>query len=78
MKVRPMTFFPPFIVLAAFVVISIISPDAFLGLINTINNWIIKNLGWAASLLALAIVLVTFVAMFSKFGDVRIGGEDAK
>lgn len=37
-KLRPMTFFPPFIILAAFVAISIISPDAFLGLINNINN----------------------------------------
>lgn len=77
-KLRPMTFFPPFIILAAFVAISIISPDAFLGLINNINNWIIANLGWAASLLALAIVVVTVCAMFSKFGDVRIGGENAK
>ena len=49
-----------------------------LGVINNINNWIIKNLGWAASILALAIVIVAVVAMFSKFGDVRIGGEDAK
>ena len=76
--VRTLTFFPPFILLAAFVVLSIISKEAFLGVINTINNWIIKNLGWAASLLALFIVIITLVAMFSKFGDVRIGGEDAK
>ncbi len=78
LKVRPMTFLPPFLVLAAFVVLSIISQDLFLNIINNINNWIIANLGWAASLLALAIVIVTFWAMFSKFGDVRIGGEDAK
>lgn len=77
-SLRPLTFFPPFVILAAFVVISVVSKDSFLTLINTINNWIIKNLGWAASLLALAIVIVTFCAMFSKFGDVRIGGENAK
>lgn len=76
--VRPMTFFPPFIVLAAFVILSVLSPDTFLGLINNINNWIIKNIGWAASLLALFIVISAVVAMFSKFGDVTIGGEDAK
>lgn len=73
-----MTFFPPFLILAAFVVLSIVNQEVFLGLINNINNWIIANLGWAASILALAIVIVSVWAMFSKFGNVRIGGEDAK
>lgn len=73
-----MTFFPPFIILVAFLVLSLVDQETFLGVINNINNWIIKNLGWAASILALAIVIVAVVAMFSKFGDVRIGGEDAQ
>ena len=77
-KIRIMTFFPPFIILVAFLVLSLVDQETFLGIINNINNWIIKNLGWAASILALAIVIVAVVAMFSKFGDVRIGGEDAK
>ena len=74
-KIRIMTFFPPFIILVAFLVLSLVDQETFLGVINNINNWIIKNLGWAASILALAIVIVAVVAMFSKFGDVRIGGE---
>lgn len=78
MKLRAMTFFPPFIVLVAFVVLSLVSQETFLNVINNINNWIIANLGWAASLLALFIVIVTMWAMFSKFGNVRIGGKDAK
>lgn len=77
-QLRVMTFFPPFAVLAAFVVVSLINQETFLGLINRINDWIIANLGWAASILALVIVVVTLWAMFSKFGNVRIGGEDAK
>lgn len=77
-KLRVMTFFPPFLILTAFVIVSVINQDIFLGLINNINNWIIANLGWAASLLALVIVGVTLCAAFSKFGNVRIGGEDAK
>ena len=58
MKLRTMTFFPPFLILLAFVVLSLISQDVFLGVINNINNWIIANLGWAASILALFIVVV--------------------
>lgn len=78
MKLRLMTFLPPFLVLSLFVVLSIVNKEGFLALVNGINNWIISNLGWAASLLALGIVIVAFAAMFSKFGDVRIGGENAK
>lgn len=78
MKLRKMTFFPPFIALSVLVVLSIVSKESFLGVIDTLNNWIIKNLGWAASILALAIVIVSVWAMFSKFGEVRIGGENAK
>lgn len=78
LALRPMTFFPPFIILSIFVVLSIVSKDSFLNIVNTINNAIIKNFGWAASLLALCITIIAIVAMFSKFGDVRIGGDEAK
>lgn len=54
-KLRIMTFFPPFIILVAFLVLSLVDQETFLGVINNINNWIHKNLGWAASILALAI-----------------------
>ena len=77
-KLRPMTFFPPFIILCIIVAVSMVSQEHFLGMIDAINNAIIKNFGWAASMLALFITGVAAVAMFSKFGDVRIGGEDAK
>ena len=49
-KIRIMTFFPPFIILVAFLVLSLVDQETFLGVINNINNWIIKNLGWAASI----------------------------
>ena len=77
-KLRLTTFLPPFIILSLFVALSIINQETFLTLVNNINNWIISNLGWAASILALAIVVVGVAAMFTKFGDVRIGGENAK
>ena len=49
-KIRIMTFFPPFIILVAFLVLSLVDQETFLGVINNINNWIIKNLGWAAKM----------------------------
>ena len=78
MQLRKMTFFPPFILLLLIVVVSLISKDTFLNLINNINNWIIANVGWVFRIIAVGTVLVAIAAAFSKFGNVRIGGEDAK
>ena len=78
MKLRKLTFFPPCIILLGLCALSAVSQDGFLALVNTINNWIIANLGWAASILALVITVTAVVCMFTKFGDVRIGGENAK
>lgn len=77
-RMRWGTFVPPFLVLFAFVIISIVDQEVFLAFIDGVNDWIISNLGWAASILALVIVIAAAVAAFSKFGDVRIGGADAK
>lgn len=77
-QIRWATFVPPFVILVTFVVLSIANREIFLALIDGVNDWIIANLGWAASVLALVIVIVAVIAAFSKFGDVRIGGEDAK
>ena len=78
LRLRKLTFFPPLIVLGFFVVLGITNEEGFLGIVGAINNWIIANVGWAASFLALSVVIVAFAAMFSKFGDVRLGGADAK
>lgn len=78
LKLRPMTFFPPFVILLLFIIISIIDKEAFLNVVNSINNGIIENFGWIASITALSIVGVSIWAMFSKFGDVKIGGENAE
>lgn len=78
LKLRKMTFFPPFIILLLFLLLGIVSEDKFINAINAINNGIINNFGWLESILALAVTIVGIAAMFSKFGDVRIGGEDAK
>lgn len=78
LKLRKATFFPPFIILVLIIVISSISKDVFLDLINSINNWIISNVGWVFSIVAVLTLLIAIFAAASKFGDVRLGGKDAK
>lgn len=78
LKLRKMAFFPPFIILLFFVILSLLSKENFLAFINQINDWIIKNVGWLFSCIAVLTVLVGIIAAFSKFGDIRIGGKNAK
>ena len=78
MQLRKMTFFPPFILLLADCCCQPYQQRYILNLINNINNWIIANVGWVFSIIAVGTVLVAIAAAFSKFGNVRIGGEDAK
>lgn len=78
LKLRKMTFFPPFIILLVFVLLGVIDKEKFISVIGAINNGIIGNFGWLESIIALMTAVIAIVAMFSKFGDVRIGGESAK
>lgn len=77
-KLRKMAFYPPFLLLSFLVVLSLLSPEGFLLFVNGVNNWIIANVGWLLSWIAVATVMVGVGAAFSKFGNVRIGGKDAK
>ncbi|MCL1994071.1 MAG: BCCT family transporter [Spirochaetes bacterium] len=77
-KLNKVVFFPPFIVLMAFIALSIASEDVFLATITAINRWILENVFWFVSALALSLLGLVIAAILSKFGDVRLGGKDAK
>ncbi len=76
-KVRPIAFWPPVILFVAACAYNFIDPEGFTAMINGANNWLINNMAWAFSLGVLAMFIVIVWLMFSKFGDVRIGGRDA-
>ena len=82
-------FWPPFILLLAAMVVSILSPDTkdengveieglFSKTIGGANDWILSNFGWLFSLCACLAVTLCVVICFSGFGRVRIGGRNAK
>ena len=78
LKLTKLAFFPPLAILGFFLIFGIVYEDGFLGVVDAIFFWIRANVGWGASLLALSVVVVGVAAMFSKFGNVTIGGEGAK
>lgn len=71
-------FLPPAIILLVFTLIGIIAPDAFSNGANAAFAFTTKYFSWFYALGATALVAFCFWAGFSKYGNIRIGGEDAK
>ncbi|MCG0275153.1 MAG: BCCT family transporter [Thermosediminibacteraceae bacterium] len=77
-KIRPLVFWPSIILLIGAVVLNFVNFDAFTAVVTGANNWIIQNFGWLFSLTAVVTLGICVWICFSPFGNVRIGGHDAK
>lgn len=75
---RPLVFWPTFLILLAAVTASYIDLNAFLAVSKQLNNMILTNFSWLFSAGSFAMVVLTVIVYFSPLGNVRIGGEDAK
>lgn len=76
--IRPLVFWPPFILLITAVIISLVDMDQFLSVTTGINNWILSSFSWLFSLATLAMVLTLAAIFFSPLAKIRIGGAAAK
>ncbi|TNE48040.1 MAG: BCCT family transporter [Deltaproteobacteria bacterium] len=77
-RLRKSVFGPPFLLLFMAVVASFHDPKGFLAWTKTINTWILDHLGWLFSATSLWMVLLCVAVYFSRFGQIRIGGDDAE
>ncbi|WP_417474067.1 BCCT family transporter [Leisingera sp.] len=76
-SIRPLVFWPPFILLITAVLVSLVNLDQFLAVTTAINNWILSSFSWLFSLATLVMVLTLIAVFFSPLGKTRIGGEAA-
>ncbi|WP_205694020.1 BCCT family transporter [Cobetia sp. ICG0124] len=76
-SVRPLVFWPPFILLMVAVAASLINLEGFLATTTTLNDWVLDKFGWLFSITALAMVVTCLVTYLSPLGRTRIGGENA-
>ena len=77
-KINPHAFWPGYVVLVLFIGIGLMNQQAFKAVLDTCNAWLSTNFGWLNVLSSILIVLFTFCIAFSRIGDIRLGGEDAK
>ena len=71
-------FLPPAIILLIFTVVGIVAPDAFSNGASAALAFCTKYFSWFYALGATLLVAFCFWAGFSKYGNIRLGGKDAK
>jgi len=77
-KIRWEIFAPMLLLITACVIAAVTIPQAFFNMENAIVESAIQNFGWLFDLFGMCAVLLCFYLMFSKYGDVRLGGPEAK
>lgn len=77
-KIEPIAFFPPFIIMAIFVAIGIFFTDVLGTLLDNALVLISDNFGWLFMIVGLVCIFCCIYLAFSKTGNIRFGGNDAK
>jgi choline-glycine betaine transporter len=77
-SLRPLVFWPTFLVLLAAVIASYINLEAFLAVTSALNDAILTNFSWLFSLGSLYLLVMAVIVYFSPLGQLRIGGPHAK
>ncbi|MEJ2255658.1 MAG: BCCT family transporter [Woeseiaceae bacterium] len=76
-KIRPLVFWPTFLVLIAAVLMSFADLEGFLGITKSLNNTLLENFSWLFSLGSFYLLLLIVLVYFSPLANVRIGGNQA-
>lgn len=77
-KIRPLVFYPAFILLIVTIILNFVNPEAFLAVTTAAKNFMTVQCGWMFSLAGVACLIVVLLAYFSPLGNVRVGGAKAK
>ncbi|MDO4542421.1 MAG: BCCT family transporter [Bacillota bacterium] len=77
-RLNHVTFWPPFLILLASVIVSLINKDAFAAIMNGAYNWITHWFGWLFAAVALCFVIILFIIFCSPAGKIKFGGKEAK
>ncbi len=77
-KLNKLAFWPALVCLIIFIAFGVFKQEAMGELLNTIMYAMADQVGWFLELLAIIIIILTFVLALSKFGNIRIGGPAAK
>lgn len=76
-NIRPLVFFPTFLVLVAALILSLYDLEQFTQVTSALNSSVLENFSWLFSLGSFFLLVLIAITYFSKLGNIRIGGEKA-
>ena len=77
-NIRPLVFWPTFLILMTAVTMSFIDLDGFLRVTKSLNDMLLDHFAWLFSLGSFYLLMLLVVVYFSPLGKTRIGGDDAR
>lgn len=77
-KLRKSIFIPMAIIMVASIITGLIAPEAFFKGENAIVQFAFKDFGWLFQISGNIFLFICLYFMFSKYGDIKFGGKDAK
>ena len=77
-SINSLAFWPAFAGLILLLLIGIFFKEQLASVLNTMLYSMADKIGWVINLFALVCFLIVMYIMISKFGDIKIGGKDAK
>ena len=76
--IKPVVFFPAFILLVITIILNFVDYDSFLKATTVAKDFMTVQCGWMFSLAGVLCLIVIVAAYFSPLGKIKIGGPDAK
>lgn len=77
-NIRWSVFIPSFIIIGGGALLGIFKNEWLTKSCSAIFTWSLKNFGWLYQLVAIFCLVVVMILTFSKLGNVRFGGKNAK
>ncbi|WP_417606626.1 BCCT family transporter [Oceanimonas baumannii] len=77
-NIRPVVFWPTFLLLISALLASYQDLDTFLTITKSLNSAILDNFSWLFSLGSLYLLVLAMMVYFSPLGRIRIGGDQAE
>lgn len=77
-KMNPVVFWPPIIILVGFVIAGAVATEQVGGFMTAMLYGMVDKFGWYINLLSLVLLIMSVIFIVRKYGDIKIGGKDAK
>lgn len=75
---NPWSFWPATIALGLFILAGVFDQEQLGAFLNGLLYGLANNLGWYINLLSLSMIFLVLVFIIYRYGDIKIGGADAK